>query len=411
MPARKPVVEIVSISLCRFAEALGIGMIVPVLPLFLQELSAPGFLAATTAEERTGILFGASGLAMALVQLAAGRIADRLDRRKALIIAGLAGAAAASALLLLLESFLQLLLVRVVQGVCLGITFPPMMAIVAYHSPKGAEGRVLGTYTTIRLLGFAGGPVAGGWLSALGGHQLTFATSALLLASSVAAVALWMPDYRVRAPGSAAPRLPFVAPRFYLLGAATFLLMVGISAVIARFSYYEKTFAATEWELGLTYGAFLFARCLSQYPMGWLGDRFDKKRVLLLALGLFVPAVFLQGIVESIAQLIGLRMILGVISAAITTTVGGICAERSPPAQRASVMGVNTFSFTLGTAVGPPLCGFSGGPESALPFVVPAGAAVLLALLIALFVPSDRGHREESKKQAYSPEDETGVAA
>ena len=49
------------VSLCRFAEAISIGMLLPVLPLFVAKLGAPGVLAwlglgPLSAEQLTGLL-------------------------------------------------------------------------------------------------------------------------------------------------------------------------------------------------------------------------------------------------------------------------------------------------------------------------------------------------------------------
>ena len=55
--ARESVIWLV--SACRFAEAISIGMLIPVLPIFLEELGAPeiAFLPEPTPEQLTAILF------------------------------------------------------------------------------------------------------------------------------------------------------------------------------------------------------------------------------------------------------------------------------------------------------------------------------------------------------------------
>ncbi|MFQ5654856.1 MAG: MFS transporter, partial [Planctomycetota bacterium] len=103
---------------------------------------------------------------------------------------------------------------------------------------------------------------------------------------------------------------------------------------------------------------------------------------------LYVPLVALQGFVSSLGQLIALRVGLGVVSAAISASAGGISAERSEPGNRARVMGINTFSFSLGVAVGPLLTGFI--PSPALAFAIPSALAVLMFLLVLAMVPPDR---------------------
>ena len=108
----------------------------------------------------------------------------------------------------------------------------------------------------------------------------------------------------------------------------------------------------------------------------------------MFGLAAFVPLVAMQAHVENLTALTWIRAGLGVVSAAISTSVGGISAERSLPGNRARTMGLNTMSFSLGTAVGPSLTGFIDTQSTA--FAIPAVAGGLLFLTLGLLLPSDR---------------------
>ena len=139
------------------------------------------------------------------------------------------------------------------------------------------------------------------------------------------------------------------------------------------------------------FAIFIATRCLFQYPCGWAGDRYDKKRMLLLGLLLFIPLVVLQSDATNLSQLTIIRMGLGAVSAMMSTAVGGICAERSSPGNRARMMGINTLCFSLGTAVGPSLTGFIDSQQIA--FMIPAAAALVLFGALLMLLPSDRQAR------------------
>ncbi len=128
--------------------------------------------------------------------------------------------------------------------------------------------------------------------------------------------------------------------------------------------------------------------------------------MLLLALALYAPSVALQGFVNSMSQLVGVRVLLGAVSAAIASSVAGISADRSVPGNRARVMGINTFSFALGVAIGPLLGGFLTDPWPPLAFLVPATGALGVIVLVWVFVPSDRRVRRESVVVPAYPEPE-----
>lgn len=424
-----------TLSLCRFAEAISIGMLIPVLPAFISSLvdtkvaPFPGwseFLVSIagadtarhfdlgTAEAKTAALFSLAGFAMAGIQILSGRLSDAFDIRKPIILIGMTGGMVCSAGYVWVSSYPGLLGLRVVQGLFLGLTFPPLMAIVAHYSPAGRGGTTLGIYTTIRLLGFAAGPLIGGALLEAFDFPTVFLTSATLLLSSIALVALLIPEHKNR-PDTARnggpdsnlskrasrrearknrERIP-VPFSLRILGGGIFFMMIGVSGIISLFPTYQREFGATAREMGFVFSAFLGTRFLLQFAMGSLGDRWDKKKLLfwsLLALG---PTVALQGWVQSLDQLIFLRVILGVSVAAISSSVSGIAADRSQPGNRARVMGVNTFSFSLGVAVGPLLSGFIPNPRIA--FAIPGGATLLLAGLILAAVPSDRSVRTQPR--------------
>ncbi len=406
---------ILLVALCRFAEAVAMGMLVPILPIYLSKLgdgqfreftrwieskfpavvNSMPFLLAPSAEARTALLFFLAGLAMAIAQIFAGRLSDRLDRRKIFIVVGMFGGAICSFLFVRTENYSELLITRILQTMFLGLTFPPMMAIVARYSDPGRGGRLLGMYSTIRLFGFALGPLVGGFVTQFGGYHTTFYTSALLLVISIGLVLWLVPDPRE---GPVSPRSPRSRPpvplMFRLLGASTFLMMVGISAFISLFPSYQREWGAKEWELGLCFGSFIVTRCLFQYASGWLGDHSDKKRVLVIALAFLGPLILLQGYATSLWQVTGLRAVLGIVSAALSTSIGGISAERSLPGNRARVMGINTMCFSLGVAVGPLLTGFIENRQ--LAFGIPGVVAFLWIFVILAVVPGDREYARQN---------------
>ena len=397
---------------CRFSEAAAMGMLIPTLPLFLGTLTSPAAnqvgeslatrfpwlaemlpgLATASQEARTAFLFSITGLAMACIQIFAGRFSDRYDIRKPLIVAGMALGACCSFCLPLLDSYWQLVLLRILQGSFLGLTFPPMMAIVARNAPEESGGKVLGLYSTIRLLGFGLGPVIGGLIGDASGYDQVFLVSGSLLMVSVLLVSVKIDDPKeFKSAEDRARPLPPIQPIFRLLGAVIFVMMMGISTVISLFPFYEREFGSTQSELGTMFAIFIATRCLFQYPCGWAGDRYDKKRMLLLGLLLFIPLVVLQSDATNLSQLTMIRMGLGAVSAMMSTAVGGICAERSSPGNRARMMGINTLCFSLGTAVGPSLTGFIDSQQIA--FMIPAGAALVLFGALLMLLPSDRQAR------------------
>lgn len=408
------------VSACRFAEAVSIGMLIPIIPGLIQDVETPWLERllghSLVAEELTAIVFSLTGFAMAAIQLLAGRLSDSLDRRKPFIVGGMLGGVVCTLAFLVVSNFAELATTRVLQGIFFGFTFPPLMAIIAYHAPEGRGGRVLGLYSTFRLVGFGMGPLLGGWVTEVWGRDALFQLSASLLFLSIVMVSIWVPDFRdrSRANKNSARKepLPRVDPRFYIHGAVIFFMMVGISSVMSFFPYYERTYGASERQLGMIYGVFVLTRCVFQFPSGWIGDRYDKKTVLLISLGIYIPLTAAMGFVTSLDQLLFLRLGLGAVAAGITASVAGMSAERSSPGARARIMGINTMSFSMGVAVGP-LGGFLGRWSYSTPFVVAACGGFVVLILVWAVLQSDRqfaAHKRDTTSPEPPPEVPTPVA-
>jgi DHA2 family multidrug resistance protein-like MFS transporter len=127
--------------------------------------------------------------------------------------------------------------------------------------------------------------------------------------------------------------------------------------------------------------AFLVAGCL--LPMGALGDRVGRRRLLLTGAAGFAAASLLAAFARSPAMLIAARALLGVAGATLMpSTLSLIRAMFADSRQRTTAFGVWTASFALGGVIAPVVAGlllarFWWGSVFlvAVPFV-----AVLLAL-------------------------------
>ncbi|MCY7743870.1 MFS transporter, partial [Bacillus licheniformis] len=101
---------------------LGIGLIIPLMPTFIEEFGASG--------STLGLLIAASGITQLLFSPVAGEMTDKYGRRK-MIILGI-GAFAVSQLLFALASQMWLLFVsRLLGGAGAAFLVPAMFAYIA----------------------------------------------------------------------------------------------------------------------------------------------------------------------------------------------------------------------------------------------------------------------------------------
>jgi EmrB/QacA subfamily drug resistance transporter len=120
-------------------------------------------------------------LAIAIIQVPCGRLADIFGRRKMLII-GLGLTVIASFMAAFANSVPMLIISRAIQGVGAGMSFNNIIAILTTIIPSEERGRALGISMAGTYLGLSLGPFIGGVLTRHFGWQSIFYISGIMCA-------------------------------------------------------------------------------------------------------------------------------------------------------------------------------------------------------------------------------------
>jgi EmrB/QacA subfamily drug resistance transporter len=88
-------------------------------------------------------------------------------------------------------------------------------------------------------------------------------------------------------------------------------------------------------------------------PASALGDRFGRRRVFLLGLGLFTGASALAALAPSVGTLIAARAIQGAGAAVVAPLTLTLLSDAFPPAKRGAALGIWSGVSGLGVALGP----------------------------------------------------------
>ncbi len=169
---------IVCVSLTHFSFAV----IMPVVPLFLQELAQIDNIASLA-----GPIFASTMLVGGLTSAAVGRWSHRIGVRRGLVVGLLitAGFYLAKGLAPTLPLFIVLM---VLGGMASGTTRPLTNLLVSQIVDEEDRGKAFGVLTSASAIGWGGGPIIGGYLGAhLGFRSVFFVTAALFVL-----VALWV---------------------------------------------------------------------------------------------------------------------------------------------------------------------------------------------------------------------------
>ena len=158
---------------------VGVRSVVPVITLFVQDLTGPVAALATLA----GFAASITGIADVIASPFLGRRSDTLGYRRVLLIS-LTGAALCTLPMALAGSYQVFLAERFAVGLFIGGILPTANALVARSVQAADRGAVFGAAATASLLGAFLGPLIGGGVAGAFGLRLVFvATGALFLAT------------------------------------------------------------------------------------------------------------------------------------------------------------------------------------------------------------------------------------
>jgi DHA1 family multidrug resistance protein-like MFS transporter len=157
----------------RLTTRLGLGILSPMLPLFVQSLIPDAERVASI----TGLISGVGAATSALGAVALGRVGDRIGYRR-VMVACTVGAAALHVPQSFVNTPTQLLILQGAAGVVLGGMLASISATLANLAPKGRQGMVYGVDTSAISVARAVAPMAGAAIATSLGLRYIFLSAA-----------------------------------------------------------------------------------------------------------------------------------------------------------------------------------------------------------------------------------------
>ncbi|GAB3591559.1 Multidrug resistance protein MdtL [Corynebacterium faecale] len=139
----------------------------------------------------------------------------------------------------------------------------------------------------------------------------------------------------------------------WLINFSFFLVFYYLITVMALYAVRE--FAASDFAGGFASSSFVVGATIARLFSGFVVDRFGRRRILLIAAVLAVIASSLYLVADSLALLIGVRMLHGLAFSLASTSVMALTQSVIPPTRRAEGTGYLSLTTTLAAAVGPAL--------------------------------------------------------
>ena len=170
-------------------------------------------------------------------------------------------------------------------------------------------------------------------------------------------------------------------------------LMNSLDTTIANVAlpHIQGSVSATQDQITWVLTSYIVAAAIMTPLVSWLAARFGRKMVFLVSIVGFVFASMLCGIANSLAEIVGYRLMQGVFGAALIPLSQAVLLDIYPPRQHGQAMAVWGAGAILGPILGPALGGWLTDNLSwRWVFFINLPIGILAFIGVFLFIRGDR---------------------
>ena len=137
-------------------------------------------------------------------------------------------------------------------------------------------------------------------------------------------------------------------------------VMQALDTTIANVAlpYMQGSLSTTQDQVNWVLTSYIVAAAIMTSPLGWMAQRFGRKKLFIVCAAGFTLASMLCGAAQSIEQMVAFRLLQGVFGAALVPISQAVMLDIYPPAQRGSAMAIWGMGVMLGPIMGPTLGGW-----------------------------------------------------
>lgn len=375
-----------------FATVTGVGIVIPLLPVYAHKLGASGFY--------IGMIFGSFSLARTIFLPYFGRLSDRRGR-KPLIVPALLAYAAISLGFIFFKDINALIFLRFLQGIASAMLMPIIQAYIGDITPPGNEGFTMGLFNMSMFCGLSIGPFLGGFIHDRFSLHTSFACMGLLALIGFFLSLFLLPPTRSEkylSSGKSPVEWKHLFAERDIVSIFLFrfshILCIGIIWTFLPL-YAKIKFGASSSAIGILIMLGVLVSGILHVPMGYLADKINK-RWMVASGGLIVTgAIYAFEWVPDFTGLIWASIFFGIGGGIAVPALMAIAVLKgSETDSMGSVMAILTLAHSLGMLCGSLIGGLMMDVFQ-LKAAFPLGAVVMI-LTVAAFLFSTRSRKRLS---------------
>lgn len=139
--------------------------------------------------------------------------------------------------------------------------------------------------------------------------------------------------------------------------AMTATIMQALDTTIANVAlpYMQGTLSASQDQINWVLTSYIVAAAIMTAPVGWIANRFGRKRIFVICSAGFTMASVLCGLAQDINQMVLFRLLQGVFGAALVPLSQSVMLDYYTLQERAKAMSIWGMGVMMGPIMGPSL--------------------------------------------------------
>jgi len=159
------------------------------------------------------------------------------------------------------------------------------------------------------------------------------------------------------APAQTSSMVPGMRRNMVTICAMTATIMQALDTTIANVAlpYMQGSLSASQDQINWVLTSYIVAAAIMTAPVGWIANRFGRKRIFIVCSAGFTFASVLCGLAQDINQMVLFRLMQGVFGAALVPLSQAVMLDSYTLQERAKAMSIWGMGVMMGPIMGPSL--------------------------------------------------------